>query len=132
LNTAIKDVSLCAGVVVKYPVVDLVAMLQSTDPFEGHHMPVLIGSENQAAERSPHNNVAALRDTPVLVFHGEQDHSVPLFHSERLRDALEAAGGKIQLEVFDGEGHGFRIPVNIAREFAVTEEFLYALMKNAR
>jgi dipeptidyl aminopeptidase/acylaminoacyl peptidase len=132
LNTAISDASLCAGVVVKYPVVDLVAMLHSDDPFEGHHMPALIGSENQAAAHSPHNNAAALRDVPVLVFHGDQDHSVPLVHSERLRDAIEAVGGTIQWEVFAGEGHGFRNPVNIAREFAVTEEFLHTLMKNAR
>jgi dipeptidyl aminopeptidase/acylaminoacyl peptidase len=118
--------------VVKYPVVDLVAMLHSDDPFEGHHMPALIGSEDQAAAHSPHKNAAALRDVPVLVFHGDQDHSVPLFHSERLRDAVEAVGGNIQLEVFAGEGHGFRNPVNIGREFAVTEEFLHSLMKNAR
>ena len=132
LNTAIGDASLCAGVVVKYPVVDLVAMLQSDDSFEGHYMPALIGSVTNASERSPHNNAASLRGTPLLVFHGEQDHSVPLFHSELLRDAVEATGGKIQLEVFAGEGHGFRNPVNIAREFTVTEEFLYSLMKNAR
>jgi dipeptidyl aminopeptidase/acylaminoacyl peptidase len=132
LNTAVRDSSLCAGVVVKYPVVDLVAMLQSDDPFEGHHMPALIGSENQAAERSPHNNALALRGTPILVFHGDQDHSVPLVHSERLRDAIKEVGGNIQLEVFAGEGHGFRNSVNIAREFTVTEEFLHSLMKNAR
>ncbi len=132
LNTAARDASLCAGVVVKYPVVDLVAMLHSDDPFEGHYMPALIGSEEQAELRSPHNNAAALRGTPILVFHGDQDHSVPLLHSERLRDAIEAVGGNIQWEVFAGEGHGFRNPVNIAREFAVTEEFLHSLMKNAR
>ena len=132
LNTAIRDASLCARVVVKYPVVDLVAMLHSDDPFEGHHMAVLIGSEENASDRSPHKNASALRDVPVLVFHGDQDHSVPLFHSERLRDAIEAVGGNIQLEVFAGEGHGFRNPVNVAREFAVTEEFLHSLMKNAR
>jgi dipeptidyl aminopeptidase/acylaminoacyl peptidase len=34
--------------------------------------------------------------------------------------------------VFTGEGHGFRHPENIAREFAATEEFLHSLMKNAR
>jgi dipeptidyl aminopeptidase/acylaminoacyl peptidase len=107
-------------------------MLQSDDPFEGHHMQALIGSENQAAERSPHNNALALRDTPILVFHGDQDHSVPLVHSERLRDAIQAVGGDIQMEVFAGEGHGFRNSVNITREFTVTEEFLYSLMKNAR
>ena len=104
LNAAARDASLCAGVVVKYPVVDLVSMLHSDDPFEGHHMPALIGSEHQAAERSPHNNALALRDTPILVFHGDHDHSVPLIHSERLRDAVGAAGGTIQLEVFEGGG----------------------------
>ncbi|MEI8398355.1 MAG: alpha/beta hydrolase family protein [Ilumatobacteraceae bacterium] len=132
LNTAVRDASLCAGVVVKYPVVDLVAMLHSDDPFEGHYMPTLIGSKAQASERSPHNNAAALAKTPILVFHGDQDHSVPLLHSERLRDAVLAVGGNLQLEVFAGEGHGFRNPVNIAREFTVTEDFLHTLMKNAR
>ena len=68
----------------------------------------------------------------LLFLHGDQDHSVPLLHSEWLRDAVTAAGGNIQLEVFAGEGHGFRNPVNVAREFAVTEDFLYSLMKNAR
>jgi len=132
LNTAARDASLCAGVVVKYPVVDLVAMLHSDDPFEGHHMPALIGSENQAVAHSPLKNAAALRDVPILAFHGDQDHSVPVVHSERLRDAIDAVGGNVRLEVFEGEGHGFRNPVNIAREFAVTEEFLHSLMKNAR
>ena len=55
-----------------------------------------------------------------------------LEESQVMVDAIEAAGGNIQLEVFAGEGHGFRNPVNIGREFAVTEEFLHSLMKNAR
>lgn len=95
-------------------------------------MSTLIGSEAIAAKRSPHNNAVALAATPILIFHGDQDHSVPLLHSERLRDAVMAEGGHIQLEVFAGEGHGFRNPVHVVREFAVTEDFLYSLMKNAR
>ena len=95
-------------------------------------MPLLIGSEIDAEKRSPHRNAHALANTPILVFHGDQDHSVPLHHTEQLQDAVNDAGGNIQCEIFAGEGHGFRNPVNITREFALTEEFLYSMMKNAR
>jgi acetyl esterase/lipase len=132
LNATVLDASLCAGVVLKYPVVDLVAMLHSDDSFEGHYMPLLIGSEIDAEKRSPHRNAHALANTPILVFHGDQDHSVPLHHTEQLQDAVNDAGGNIQCEIFAGEGHGFRNPVYITREFALTEEFLYSMMKNAR
>lgn len=124
LNTAVHDASLCAGVVVKYPVVDLVAMLHSDDPFEGHYMPTLIGSEAEATLRSPHNNAEALVNTPILVFHGDQDHSVPLHHSERLCEAVSRVGGHIELKVFVGEGHGFTQPENVMNEFKLIEEFL--------
>ncbi|GAA4445441.1 hypothetical protein GCM10023091_37140 [Ravibacter arvi] len=42
---------------------------------------------------------------PYLVFHGKADKAVPLNkHSERLRDEVNALGGKVSLKVVDG-GH---------------------------
>jgi acetyl esterase/lipase len=124
LNTAVRDSSCAAAVVVKYPVVDLVELLNGDDEFESHYMPELIGDEHVARERSPHLQATALAGTPMLVFHGDNDHSVPVVHSERLRDAVVDAGGTIDLYVFAGEGHGFKKPENIASEFRLTEEFL--------
>lgn len=136
LNSAASDPSLVAGVVVKYPVVDLVELLRGNDPFESHFMPELIGAtiDNDAIARarSPHQRASMMVDIPILIFHGDKDLSVPLVHSERLRDAVNAAGGSVTLEVMEGEGHGFRQSVNILREFALTETFLTSVISDRR
>jgi dipeptidyl aminopeptidase/acylaminoacyl peptidase len=51
-----------------------------------------------------------------------------LIHSERLRNVVRAAGGSVRLEVMPGEGHGFRDPLNVIREYSFTEEFLTSLL----
>jgi dipeptidyl aminopeptidase/acylaminoacyl peptidase len=136
LNSAASAPSLVAAVVVKYPVVDLAELLRGDDPFETHFMPELIGAtpDNDAIAlaRSPHQHASTLVGTPILVFHGDQDHSVPLFHSERLRDAVNAVGGSVTLEVMEGEGHGFRLTANLLREFALTETFLTSVISDRR
>ncbi len=49
---------------------------------------------------------AALKETPVWAFHGDQDEDVPLERSTSMVEAIEAAGGtKGQLTVLAGEGH---------------------------
>jgi dipeptidyl aminopeptidase/acylaminoacyl peptidase len=53
---------------------------------------------------------------------------VPLIHSERLQNVVCAAGGSVRLEIMPGEGHGFRDPLNVIREYSFTEEFLNALL----
>lgn len=136
LGLAGKFPDLVAGAVVSYPVVDLAEMLRHDDAFEGHYMPMLFGTANAEEpslfERSPLSMSEPLSRVPLLVFHGDNDHSVPLVHSLRLRDAVESAGGTVQLEVMPGEGHGFKNPVNVAREFTLTEEFLDGVLTRRR
>ena len=119
------------GVVVSYPVVDLDAMFDGDDPFETHDMSRLVGPRGDAsvARRSPHLNAHELVDVPVLVFHGDLDTSVPIAHSVALVDAVRAAGGTdIELLVMQGEGHGFRNPDNVRREYGATEGFLQRVL----
>ena len=136
LGVAGRHPTLVAGVVTSYPVVDLAEMLRHDDPFEGHYMPTLFGTHDPndpiLVERSPLSMGESLARTPVLVFHGDADHSVPIVHSFRLRDAVAACGGSVDLEVMPGEGHGFKNQVNIAREFTLTEEFLGAVLSRRR
>lgn len=48
-----------------------------------------------------------LKDTPMFVYHGTQDDTVPFSGSEDMVTAIEAAGGtKVQFVEFDGVGHG--------------------------
>jgi predicted peptidase len=49
--------------------------------------------------------VCALKDTPVWVFHGDQDESVLLRESEQMVEALEACGGDVTFTVYPGVGH---------------------------
>ncbi|NBU38680.1 MAG: hypothetical protein EBS32_10700 [Actinobacteria bacterium] len=100
--------------------VDLPLLLESDDPFEGHYNHVLIGD----VTTSPNLDVRHLRDVPVLVFHGDRDELVVPEHSHRLKGAVEGAGGSVRIEMMEGEGHGFRTPANLMREYAETEEFL--------
>ncbi len=44
---------------------------------------------------------------PHLIFHGEDDSTVPLDQSQRLHRALQAAGADSTLVVVPGAGHGF-------------------------
>lgn len=46
-------------------------------------------------------------DPPMYVAHGDQDTSVPLHQSVRVRDAAIAAGVPVVFEVAPGFGHGF-------------------------
>ena len=132
LNTIAIDPALVAGAVLNFPVVDLGELMTGDDHFESHYMPRLIGASSPEDPllhaRSPLKWAHRIAQVPVLVFHGDQDHSVPLIHSRRLRNVVRAAGGSLRLEVMPGEGHGFRDPLNVIREYSFTEEFLNSLL----
>lgn len=120
LSAANRHAHLAACAVVAYPVVDLPLLMESDDPFEGHYNRVLVGD----VTASPDIDVRHLRDVPVLSFHGDSDTLVVPGHSFLLRDAVTAAGGEVRVEIMEGEGHGFRDPRNIAREYQMTQSFL--------
>lgn len=132
LNTVALVGGSVAGAVLSYPVVDLADLMEGDDPFETPHMPILIGavdsSDPVCHRRSPLSKADRISGTPLLVFHGDQDRLVPLSHSQRLADVINAAGGAMRLEVMPGEGHGFKDPLHVIGEFAATERFLDELM----
>lgn len=132
LNTLALVGDLVAGAVVSYPVVDLADLMVGTDPFETPYMPVLIGASGVddpvLARRSPLSKADRIAGTPLLVFHGEKDTLVPVSHSQRLTEAVNAAGGAVRLVVMEGEGHGFKDPLHVIAEYAETERFLTELM----
>lgn len=128
LNTAVQLPDNIAGMVLSYPVVDLAELMRGDDPFENHYMPELLGASGpndpMLHTRTPLTYAHRIAKIPTLIFHGDNDHSVPLVHSQRLQDVVRAAGGTIQLEVMEGEGHGFKESRSIIREMIVTESFL--------
>lgn len=68
----------------------------------------------QARSISPFHRVGKT-DVPFLLIHGDADPVVPLRHSEKLRDAINAAGGRADLIVKKGGGHPWlTLPVEVA------------------
>jgi len=49
--------------------------------------------------------VAAMKDIPTWVFHGDKDNAVNVKKSQEMVDALKAAGGAVEFTVYEGVGH---------------------------
>ncbi len=46
---------------------------------------------------------------PTIIFHGDNDKTVPVAHVRRFAQAMRGAGNDCELRVFPGKGHGFYI-----------------------
>ncbi|NND74822.1 MAG: S9 family peptidase [Ilumatobacter sp.] len=108
--------------VASYPVADLASLADVTHRFEAHYTDTLVGASS-FEELSPIHRAARIT-APLLLFHGTDDEVVPIAQSESVAAAIRAAGGSVELVVYDGEGHGFRDPVNVRDEYDRTERFL--------
>lgn len=63
-----------------------------------------LGADPQSM--SPYHHVRAGLP-PTIVFHGEEDKTVPYRTAELFTDAMTAAGNQCELVGYPGEGHGF-------------------------
>ena len=60
----------------------------------------------------------------MLVLHGDADRVVPLAQAQALIGAIRAAGGTVELMVYEGEGHGWSRPDTVADVYRRSEAFL--------
>ncbi|KAI0078408.1 alpha/beta-hydrolase [Panus rudis PR-1116 ss-1] len=78
-------------------------------------------------ERSPIWNVDKIR-MPMLILQGKQDTVIPAEQMIEMVDTIKSNGGKCELVLFDGEGHGWRkaetIRSALEREEVFFEEVL--------
>ncbi len=113
-----------AGVAV-YPVSDLADLAERSHRYERHYPLTLVGPPGDARYRlrSPREYADRIAG-PVLLMHGVDDAVVPADQSVELARRIEAAGGAVELHLFEGEGHGFRQPATRRRELELTEAFL--------
>lgn len=100
---------------------DLAALMVDDHKFESHYSIGLVGPWPQAravyAERSPINHVQDLHGE-LLLLQGADDLVVPAAQSQLLADAMRAAGKKVELVIYPGEGHGFRQAANVQDAFS--------------
>jgi dipeptidyl aminopeptidase/acylaminoacyl peptidase len=122
LGTLLSGEPRVACGVVSYPVTDLDDLAERSHRFERHYTQTLVPAQEYAT-RSP-IAFAERITTPLLVFHGDADPVVPVEQSRVLVDRMRAAGADVELVVYRGEGHGFRVRENQLDEYRRTGDFL--------
>ena len=114
-----------AGVAL-YPVTDLADLAARSHRFEAHSTESLVGPPSDTALYAARSSMSYVQDiaAPLLVMHGTDDPAVPVEATIAFVEALRAAGGDVELHLFEGEGHGFRQPVNQLAEYRLITSFL--------
>lgn len=87
-----------SAMVLYNPVTDL------RDPINDRRLDELIAGDAAAVSPLAHVEAGAPR---TIIFHGEDDTTVPIEQSEGFCAAMTAAGNQCELSRFPGEGHGF-------------------------
>lgn len=98
-----------------YGISDLGILASDTHKFESRYLDQLIGPYPEMKsvydQRSPINSVENIT-APLLLLQGLDDKVVPPNQSELIFNALKDNGIDTAHIAFEGEGHGFRQPVN--------------------
>jgi acetyl esterase/lipase len=94
-----------AAVVAYFPPTDLRPFVKPGTPYP-KNFPALIFDPNDVNDVSPLLHVTG-DDAPALMIHGDKDFLVPLWHSEKMCEALKAKGVASELLAIEGAGHGF-------------------------
>lgn len=110
-----------AAVAAVFPPTDLAPYL---DPAAGflERFPALKFPRTECDDYSPLRQVSA-DDAPTLLVHGDKDELVPLWHSQRIHEAFEAADVESKLLVIEGAAHGFDAAGNRRMFEAMAEWF---------
>ncbi len=94
-----------AAVVAYFPPTDLRSLVTPDNPYV-KNFPALGFDPNDVNDVSPLLHTSS-DDPPTLMVHGDKDWLVPLWHSEKMCEALKARGVDSELLVIKGAGHGF-------------------------
>lgn len=99
-----------------YGVSDQFALVKDTHKFEARYSDFLLGPLPESAaryrDRSPLFHADKIRDA-LIVFQGAEDNVVPQNQSDKMIDLLRARGVPVEYHIYTGEGHGFRKPETI-------------------
>ncbi len=128
LGAVALEPQLFAAAVLLYPVTDLLDLAERSHRFERHYTDSLVGPlpghEELYRIRSPVWHTDRLAHVPLLLLHGDADPVVPVEQSRVLAERTNAVGGRVELHVYEGEGHGFRQLANQLDEYRRIADFL--------
>jgi len=132
LNALAKYPSRFKAGVGLYPVTDMLDPGLVADKFESHYLVSLVGQLPEAAslyrQRSPLYHADQIQD-PLAIFHGREDRIVPVGQSEQIAANLRSRGVPVLMQVYEGEGHGFRRAETLEDCYLQIERFLKEHLK---
>lgn len=122
--------SVFAGGVSLYGISDLRSMVSTTHKFESQYLNLLLyddgmtdeQKEERLRERSAICHVERL-SAPLLLLQGSEDKVVPPDQASDMVEIGKKSGLDIEMIVFEGEGHGWRMGKNIKRSLEEEEKW---------
>ncbi|KAK6349390.1 hypothetical protein TWF696_005677 [Orbilia brochopaga] len=119
-----------AACVSNYGISSLKALIEHTHKFESRYMDGLLWHEDASkeereqimAERSPLLRAASIK-APVLLLQGVEDRVVPKEQAEEMARVIESNGGIVRVELFEGEGHGWRKETTVIKATQLQEDW---------
>jgi dipeptidyl aminopeptidase/acylaminoacyl peptidase len=105
LQSAVVDSSMFKAVVAIAPVTDLNAFKEEHRHWSDFNLvDNFIGNGAHVRDGSPAQQANKIK-VPVMLFHGTLDRNVGIAQSQRMAEALKAAGGKYELVTWEGLDH---------------------------
>jgi dipeptidyl aminopeptidase/acylaminoacyl peptidase len=127
LSALIKRPGLFKAGICCYGVSDLLEDARNTHKFEKYYHQFLVGdlkkNHQRFIDRSPIYHIDKIKD-PVALFHGEEDKVVSVNQTLAIFKKLKENGIPCELQIYPGEGHGFRKPESIKDFYDKVERFL--------
>ena len=127
LQSLVEEPGFYKAAVCMYGVANQFTLASDTHKFEQRYLDQMIGPLPEAAakyrERSPIFHVEKIRDA-IAVFQGDIDRVVPREQSDSIVASLRARGVPHEYHVYEGEGHGWRKPETIEAFYGAVERFL--------
>ncbi|MBA2447875.1 MAG: S9 family peptidase [Chloroflexi bacterium] len=110
-----------------FGVADLFKLAEETHRFEAHYMDTMIGPLpehfGRYVERSPLSAADRIR-RPLLILQGDRDEVVPPSQSRVILEKVRANGVDVELQLYEGEGHGWQKLSTVTDELERVEAFL--------
>jgi dipeptidyl aminopeptidase/acylaminoacyl peptidase len=126
LSMALYPEVFAAGVDL-YGVADLFSLSEDTHRFEAHYLDTIVGllpaTYDRYKDRSPLTHADKIT-RPLLILQGDKDDVVPLAQSQMIYDTLKRKGREVEMQVYEGEGHGWRRLATVMDELERIDRFL--------
>ncbi|KLO06971.1 alpha/beta-hydrolase [Schizopora paradoxa] len=111
---------------------DMKRLGETTQKFTSHYLSTLLGGTASEIPEVYHSRSPLFHaekiTTPLLLLHGALDTTVPAEQAKAIADAVKEHGGRADIVIYEGEGHGFReaknIKASLEKELSFFEDVL--------